>query len=67
MGTKDLETLINRHNQRSKQFYLFQSPDREPPKIFFQDTFIKVYKTLKKGNYNEAKENLPGMPDFHII
>lgn len=56
---KALETLINRHNQRLSSFIYSKVQDRETTEDIFQDTFIKVIKTLKKGNYNEEGKFLP--------
>jgi RNA polymerase sigma-70 factor (ECF subfamily) len=54
-----LETLINRHNQRITSFIYSKVMDRDVTEDIFQDTFIKVIKTLKKGNYNEEGKFLP--------
>ncbi|MCM4152295.1 RNA polymerase subunit sigma-24 [Arenibacter sp. N53] len=56
---KSLETLINRHNQRLSSFIYSKVQDRETTEDIFQDTFIKVIRTLKKGNYNEEGKFLP--------
>lgn len=50
---KALEILINRHNQRLSSFIYSKVQDREITEDIFQDTFIKVIKTLKRGAYNE--------------
>ena len=50
---KALEILINRHNQRLSSFIYSKVQDREITEDIFQDTFIKVIRTLKKGCYNE--------------
>jgi RNA polymerase sigma-70 factor (ECF subfamily) len=54
-----LETLIHRHNQRLSSFIYSKVQDREITEDIFQDTFIKVIRTLKKGNYNEEGKFLP--------
>lgn len=54
-----LETLINRHNQRISSFIYSKVLDRDVTEDIFQDTFIKVIKTLKKGNYSEEGKFLP--------
>ncbi|MBD0777658.1 sigma-70 family RNA polymerase sigma factor [Maribacter sp. ANRC-HE7] len=54
-----LETLIKRHNQRLSSFIYSKVNDREITEDIFQDTFIKVIRTLKKGKYNEEGKFLP--------
>ena len=54
-----LSTLINRHNQRLSSFIYSKVNDRVITEDIFQDTFIKVIRTLKKGNYNEEGKFLP--------
>lgn len=56
---KALETLINRHNQRITSFIYSKVLDKDITEDIFQDTFIKVIKTLKKGNYSEEGKFLP--------
>ena len=56
---KSLETLIMRHKQRIFGFIQSKVLDREVAQDIFQDTFIKVINTLKKGNYNEEGKFLP--------
>ena len=56
---KALETLINRHNQRISSFIYSKVLDKEITEDVFQDTFIKVIKTLKKGSYSEEGKFLP--------
>jgi RNA polymerase sigma-70 factor (ECF subfamily) len=56
---KSLEILINRHNQRISSFIYSKVMDRDVTEDIFQDTFIKVIKTLKKGNYSEEGKFLP--------
>lgn len=47
------ETLLNRYKQRIYSFIYSKIKDRELADDVFQDTFIKVIKTLKKGTYND--------------
>jgi RNA polymerase sigma-70 factor (ECF subfamily) len=54
-----LGTLIKRHKQRIYSFRYSKVLDRDITVDIFQDTFIKVIKTLKKGNYNEEGKFLP--------
>ncbi len=54
-----LEILINRHQQRIFNFIFSKVRDREVTEDVFQDTFIKVINTLKKGKYNEEGKFLP--------
>ena len=56
---KALEALINRHNQRISSFIYSKVLDRDVAEDIFQDTFIKVIKTLKKGSYSEEGKFLP--------
>ncbi len=54
-----LEALINRHNQRISSFIYSKVLDRDITEDIFQDTFIKVINTLKKGTYSEEGKFLP--------
>ena len=54
-----LETLIYRHKQRIYSFIYSKVLDRDVTEDVFQDCFIKVIKTLKKGKYNEEGKFLP--------
>lgn len=54
-----LEILIKRHQQRLFSFIYSKVQDRDITEDIFQDTFIKVIRTLKKGNYNEEGKFLP--------
>lgn len=56
---KSLEILINRHKRRVFGFIISKVLDKEIAEDLFQDTFIKVINTLKKGNYNEEGKFLP--------
>lgn len=54
-----LEKLIYRHKDKIYAFILSKVKNVELAEDFFQDTFIKVIKTLKLGNYNEEGKFLP--------
>jgi RNA polymerase sigma factor (sigma-70 family) len=54
-----LGILIKRHQQRLYSFIYSKIKDKDLTEDIFQDTFIKVIKTLKKGNYNEEGKFLP--------
>ncbi|MFY0631100.1 MAG: sigma-70 family RNA polymerase sigma factor [Flavobacteriaceae bacterium] len=54
-----LEILIKRHKQRLYSFIYSKVQDRDITEDVFQDTFIKVIRTLKRGNYNEEGKFLP--------
>ena len=54
-----LSTLIERHKQRIYSFIYSKVFDRDVSEDIFQDTFIKVIKTLKLGKYNEEGKFLP--------
>ncbi|NLP58717.1 RNA polymerase sigma factor [Lutibacter sp. B1] len=56
---KSLEILIIRHKQRIFSFILSKVLDKEIAEDIFQDTFIKVINTLKRGAYNEEGKFLP--------
>ena len=56
---KAIEALINRHNSRLTGFIYSKVGDRELTEDIFQDTFMKVIRTLKKGAYNEEGKFLP--------
>jgi RNA polymerase sigma factor (sigma-70 family) len=56
---KSLEVLVIRHKQRIFSFILSKVLDREIAEDIFQDTFIKVINTLKRGRYNEEGKFLP--------
>ncbi len=51
--------LITRHKQRIYSFIYSKVFDRDVAEDIFQDTFIKVIKTLKKGGYNEEGKFIP--------
>jgi len=51
--------LVIRHKQRIYSFIYSKVFDRDVAEDIFQDTFIKVINTLKRGNYNEEGKFLP--------
>lgn len=56
---RSLEFLIERHNRRIFNFIYSKVFDREVTEDIFQDTFIKVIRTMKLGKYNEEGKFLP--------
>jgi RNA polymerase sigma-70 factor (ECF subfamily) len=54
-----LTVLINRHQSKIFGFIYSKIPDRDISNDIFQDTFIKVIKTLKSNSYNEEGKFLP--------
>ena len=54
-----LEMLIKRHKLRIYNFIYSKVFDRDTAEDIFQETFIKVIKTLKRGVYNEEGKFLP--------
>ena len=48
-----LEVLITRHKQRIYSYIVVRIKDDDLANDIFQDTFVKVINTLKKGKYNE--------------
>ena len=54
-----LENLVNRHKARVFNFINSKVQDRDTAEDIFQDTFIKVIKTIKSGKYNEEGKFLP--------
>ena len=50
---KSLEILIYKHKSKIYNFIFSKVLDREIAEDVFQETFIKVIKTLKNGAYNE--------------
>ncbi len=54
-----LEVLILRHKMKIFNFINSKVMDRDTAEDIFQDTFIKVIKTLKRGVYNEEGKFLP--------
>ena len=56
---KALELLIKRHESKIFGFIYSKIPDRDVANDIFQDTFIKVIRTLKSTSYNEEGKFLP--------
>lgn len=54
-----LAILINRHKQKIYSFIYSKVFDRDVTEDIFQDTFIKVIRTLKRGKYSEEGKFLP--------
>lgn len=54
-----LSTLVIRHKQKIYSFIYSKVLDRDVTEDIFQDTFIKVIRTLKLGKYNEEGKFLP--------
>lgn len=54
-----LATLIERHQSKIYGFIYSKVSDRDVSDDIFQDTFIKVIKTLKSNSYNEEGKFLP--------
>jgi RNA polymerase sigma factor (sigma-70 family) len=54
-----LSILITRHKQKIYSFIYSKVHDRDITEDIFQDTFIKVIRTLKLGKYNEEGKFLP--------
>ncbi len=54
-----LEALINRHQRKLYSYILLIVKDKHLAEDIFQDTFIKIIKTLRAGAYNEEGKFLP--------
>ena len=54
-----LSILIKTHQSKIYGFIYSKMPDRDVADDIFQDTFIKVIKTLKSNSYNEEGKFLP--------
>ena len=54
-----LEFLVKKHQHRLFNFIYSKVLDKDTADDIFQDTFIKVIKTLKRGVYNEEGKFLP--------
>lgn len=54
-----LGELITRHKDRIYRFIYSKVYDRDVTEDIFQDTFVKVINTLKRGAYNEEGKFLP--------
>ena len=51
--SNSIEVLINRHKNRVFTYILLIVKDKQLAEDIFQDTFIKVIKSLKRGKYQE--------------
>lgn len=56
---KAFEVLLMRHKSKVYNFIFMKLRDGALAEDVFQETFIKVIKTLKKGSYNEQGKFLP--------
>ena len=54
-----LQELVNRHKSRIYSYILATIKNKALAEDFFQDTFIRVIKTIKGGKYNEEGKFLP--------
>jgi RNA polymerase sigma-70 factor (ECF subfamily) len=54
-----LGTLVTRYKRRIFSYLYQKTNDRELSNDLFQDTFIKVINTLKKGTYKNEEKFLP--------
>ena len=54
-----LSILITRHQSKIYGFIYSKISDRDLTDDIFQDTFVKVIKTLKSNSYNEQGKFLP--------
>ncbi len=53
------EILLNRYQSKVFSYIMFTVRDEALANDVFQETFMKVIRTLKKGNYNEEGKFLP--------
>ena len=58
---KSFEELLSRHKNRVFAFIMSKVKNRDITEDIFQDTFIKVINSLKRGKYNEEGKFLPWM------
>tara|TARA_A100000164_G_scaffold268870_1_gene240775 strand:+ start:94 stop:681 length:588 start_codon:yes stop_codon:yes gene_type:complete len=56
---KSLEALVNKHKFKLYNFIYSKVLNKDNAEDLFQETFIKVIKTLKRGVYNEEGKFLP--------
>ena len=54
-----ISTLITRHKDRIFSYVYHLVKDRQLTEDIFQDTFVKVINTIKRGTYNEEGKFLP--------
>ena len=58
-NNKSFECLLNRHKVRIFSFIISKVKNKDIAEDIFQDTFIKVINSIKKGKYNEEGKFLP--------
>ena len=58
-GDESSLAILIRHKQRLFSFIYSKVQNKDITEDIFQDTFIKVIRTLKRGNYNEEGKFLP--------
>ena len=58
-NNKSFEFLLNRHKRKVFSFIMSKVKNYDIAEDIFQDTFIKVINSLKKGIYNEEGKFLP--------
>ena len=56
---KSLEALVNKHKYKLYNYIYSKVLNKDNAEDLFQETFIKVIKTLKRGVYNEEGKFLP--------
>ncbi len=56
---KAFEELLSRHKDRIYRAIYLKIRNQELAEDIFQETFVKIIKTLKLGNYNEEGKFLP--------
>lgn len=54
-----LEILIDRHQAKVYSYIITRIRDEDMANDIFQDVFVKIIQTLKKGRYNEEGKFLP--------
>ena len=58
-NNKSFEHLLNRHKVKIFSFIMSKVKKKDIAEDIFQDTFIKVINSVKKGKYNEEGKFLP--------
>ena len=58
-NNKSFEHLLNRHKVKIFSFIVSKVKKKDIAEDIFQDTFIKVINSVKKGKYNEEGKFLP--------
>ena len=58
-NNKSFEYLLNRHKVKIFSFIMSKVMKKDIAEDIFQDTFIKVINSIKKGKYNEEGKFLP--------